>query len=102
MELCRSSPADPPGENVIQSNWQQPDVIGNKEKRVNQMAVRHKIRIDKYGKTKIVTLTARKAIIKHCKGGDLRLNQRTIPREPEHVYFTRLCWEQKTRKEKQK
>ena len=41
MELCRSSPADPPGENVIQSNWQQPDVIGNKEKRVNQMAVRH-------------------------------------------------------------
>jgi len=31
------------------------------------MAVRHKIRIDKHGKTKTVTLTARKAIIEHCK-----------------------------------
>jgi len=31
------------------------------------MAVRHKIRADGNGKTKDVKLTARKAIIEHCK-----------------------------------
>lgn len=31
------------------------------------MAVKHRIRADGNGKTKVVKLTARKAIIEHCK-----------------------------------
>jgi hypothetical protein len=31
------------------------------------MAVRHKIRVDESGKVKVVKLTARRAIIEHCK-----------------------------------
>jgi len=31
------------------------------------MAVRHKIRVDGFGKTKVVKLTARRAIIEFCK-----------------------------------
>ncbi len=31
------------------------------------MAVKHRIRADEYGNTKVMTLSARRAIIEHCK-----------------------------------
>ena len=34
---------------------------------IKRMAIKHKLRIDENGNTRIINLTARRAIIEHCK-----------------------------------